>query len=294
MAIVGVSYVAIFILSYNIVMWIGGTASTLSWDYAPGIPQGEAAKIRVGWRQKPVGGYVYRTFFQKKYNEPEMYRDAEAQDSPQIVEIPGEMVSDPDIQLVRRIEIASSNDGPSSVIRPLDDPIPTNVAQPSHENSTSQPTPPEALARFWSVVGPLFSPITLAIYVSLPIALAPVLKSLFVLPPSPSDPYYFIAPDGNPPLHFILNTAAFVGALCVPVSLILLGASFARMNIPRPFLQTVPIWAILWMCMAKLVFLPVIGVLFVQGLVSQGVVQKEELVLRFVAMLLSGTPSATK
>lgn len=315
MASVGVSYVAIFILSYHIVMWIGGAASTLAWDYAPGVPQGEAANVRVGWREKPVGGYIHRTFFQKNSEEAGRLNDAEKVGVPDALEIPEELVSDPDIQLVRRmsrVSISSSHKGGRrpSVSRPvtkLEPPINTN-AHPSFESlhdekpePMAQPavveTSPEPLtpfAKFWAVAGTLFNPITVTIYISLPIALVPALKSLFVLPASRSDPYYFVAPDGNPPLHFILNTTSFVGALCVPMSLILLGASFARLKIPRPFLQKAPVWAIWWVCVAKLVFLPVIGIFFVQGLASKGVVHKEEIALRFVAMLLSGTPSAVK
>jgi len=76
------------------------------------------------------------------------------------------------------------------------------------------------------------------------------------------------------------------------MTLFLLGASFARLKIPRPFLQKAPLWAIFWVCTAKMVILPVIGIFFVQGLVQRHVVRKEEIVLRFVTMLLSGGPSA--
>lgn len=43
------------------------------------------------------------------------------------------------------------------------------------------------------------------------------------------------APDGNPPLHFILETTTFLGAITVPMALILLGASFARLKVGNSF-----------------------------------------------------------
>lgn len=39
------------------------------------------------------------------------------------------------------------------------------------------------------------------------------------------------APDNNPPLHFLLDTAAYIGALTVPLGLMLLGSSFARLKV---------------------------------------------------------------
>ena len=297
---VGVSYVAVFILSYNIVMWMAGGASTLAWDFAPGVPQGDEATARVSWQQKPIGAVIYRLLSRRE----RVRERPEKLSGSAIPEISEEMEADPEIQLVRRMSRASATSiSRPSVSRPvgiLDPPIPTN-AHPSVESlplhagkqPISEPPPepsetasPSPMQKLWSVVGTLFTPITLAMYTSLPVALIPALKALFVLPPSPSTPYYFVAPDGNPPLYFLLNTASF--------ALFLLGASFARLKIPRPFLRKAPVWAIFWVCTVKLVVLPVIGIFFVQGLVQRHVVGTEEIVLRFVAMLLSGTPSAVK
>jgi auxin efflux carrier family protein len=286
-------------------MWVCGAASSLAWDYAPGIPQGEAANVRLGWREKPVGELIHRTFFQKSSEELAKHQDAEKQGLPETLQALEKLDNNSGIQLVRRMSEISAvslhkGEHGSSVAHPAMK-IEGHTApslEPSHNENqglNSGPPPPITIpAKFWSVAATLFTPTALAIYISLPIALVPALKSLFVLPTSPSDPYYFIAPDGNPPLYFILSTTTFVGALTVPMTLILLGASFARLKIPRPFSQKAPVWAIWWVCIAKLVFLPVIGIFFVQGLVSRSVIHKEEKVLRFVLMLLSGTPSAVR
>ncbi|KAK0452080.1 uncharacterized protein EV420DRAFT_691123 [Desarmillaria tabescens] len=47
-----------------------------------------------------------------------------------------------------------------------------------------------------------------------------------------------------------------------------------------------------WVAFCKLALLPVIGILLTQGLTHRGVIFKDALVERFVAMLLSGTPSS--
>ena len=56
----GVSFVAIFIVAYHIVFWVLGAAHSLSWDFLPNVPQGEAAERRVSWKEKPIGGWVSR------------------------------------------------------------------------------------------------------------------------------------------------------------------------------------------------------------------------------------------
>ena len=85
--------------------------------------------------------------------------------------------------------------------------------------------------------------------------------------------------------------AAFLGAITIPLSLVLLGASFARMKIPRP-ISRLPIAAILFVCVAKLVLLPIIGVFIVQAMVRGGLIPRQNKVQIFAAMYLSGTPTS--
>lgn len=77
------------------------------------------------------------------------------------------------------------------------------------------------------------------------------------------------------------------------MALILLGASFARLRIPRP-ISRLPIPAMLSVCAVKLAILPVIGVFMVQAMVKRGLIPKEAKAEIFVAMFLSGTPAAVK
>jgi len=75
-----------------------------------------------------------------------------------------------------------------------------------------------------------FSPTSVAIFLSFPIALIPKLKALFVKVPGT---YMPSGPDGDPPLAFFLDATSFVGAASVPLGLICLGSSLARLKIPK-------------------------------------------------------------
>jgi len=66
---VGISFISIFILIYHIFFWVCGLAHSLSWDYAPGVPQGEAANTRAPWREKPIGGFVWRHVLKATHDE---------------------------------------------------------------------------------------------------------------------------------------------------------------------------------------------------------------------------------
>ena len=67
----GISFISIFILIYHIFFWVCGLAHSLSWDYAPGVPQGEAANTRAPWKEKPIGKFVWRHVQKKKHDEGE-------------------------------------------------------------------------------------------------------------------------------------------------------------------------------------------------------------------------------
>lgn len=91
----------------------------------------------------------------------------------------------------------------------------------------------------------------------------------------------------------LVLVASFVGDMAVPLALILLGASFARLRIPRP-LSRLPIFAMLAVAMMKMAILPVIGVFMIEGMVQGGLIDRDARAEKFVAMFLSGTPAAVK
>lgn len=238
--------------------------------------------------------------------------------------------TDPDIQLARRtsrLSIASQKSrrpsllaGAASLPQPPATPPPSIHHPSEHPNIPAHPS--SYFDRLKKTLRPLsaaVTPITTSLAISLPIALITDLKALFVDTTDQGGPSWH-GPDGNPPLNFIYVTgkphipyhtpnsnnlhstcsltpnaliAQFLGDIAVPLSLILLGASFARMQIPRP-LSRLPIMAMFAAALAKMALLPVIGVFVVQGMVKGGLIPREALAERFVAMFLSGTPAAVK
>lgn len=127
----------------------------------------------------------------------------------------------------------------------------------------------------------LFNPVSIAIYIALPISLIPQLKALFIEVPGVHMPP---APDGQPPLAFIQDIATFIGAASIPLGLVCLGSSLARLNVPVAQWRKLPVGAISWLAIGKMIIIPVLGVLICQGLVNAGVLFKDDKVLIFVCM----------
>ena len=79
------------------------------------------------------------------------------------------------------------------------------------------------------------TPVTIAILVAVPCSLVLPLKALFTPVDGWTGTRIPNAPNGDPPLGFILQTTLFLGGMSVPTSLILLGASFARLKVGGGF-----------------------------------------------------------
>lgn len=127
-----------------------------------------------------------------------------------------------------------------------------------------------------------FSPLTVSILISFPIALTPKLKALFVHVPGT---YMPPAPDGQPPLSFLMDIMIFIGGAAIPMALICLGSSLARLSIPkRGEWRRLPLGAIGTLATGKLLIAPVVGVLMCQGLTEVGFIPRDDKVLRFVCM----------
>lgn len=131
------------------------------------------------------------------------------------------------------------------------------------------------------VLKSFLTPPSISIFISFPIALIPKLKALFVEVPGT---YIHPGPDGQPPLSFILDTCNFIGAASVPLGLVCLGSALARLHVPLNRWKHLPVGAIMWLAIGKLLLMPVLGVLICQGLVRIGVIAEEDKLLRFVCM----------
>lgn len=119
------------------------------------------------------------------------------------------------------------------------------------DEEDSTVTPPIPLWRriLTGVIG-ILNPVSISLFFALPIALISPLKALFVVVDNWTGTRIPNGPDGKPPLAFVLDTAAFIGAICIPVGLMLLGASFARLKVPRSW-GTLPIAAIMALMVSK-------------------------------------------
>lgn len=290
----GVSFVGVFIVVYNIFFFVCGLAPSLAWDYAPGVPQGEEAEKRVPWREKPIGSLVYKHLFGR--SPPLLCAISASQGK---VSDTSEIDTPTGIEEEKSTTVqVSPQPGYGSTILPVH-------ARPSPATRfSSNPR----FKRFLQNLLFIFAPINLVIGVSLCIALVQPLKALFIDVSAEGGPSWK-GPDGRPPLAFLIDTgllashrcqhskpillltAAFLGAITIPLSLVLLGASFARMKIPRP-ISRLPIAAIISVCITKLVLLPIIGVFIVQAMVKGGLIPPQNRVQIFVAMYMSGTPTS--
>ena len=129
----------------------------------------------------------------------------------------------------------------------------------------------------------LLKPSPIVIVIAIVIALVDPLKALF-LPPSPTFQPRFrpVAPDGQPPLAFVLDTANFVGAACVPVGLICLGSALACLRVRSG--EAFPRGAIAALALAKMVVTPLVGIGITRWFTHVGFVHRDDKVLQFVCM----------
>ena len=127
-----------------------------------------------------------------------------------------------------------------------------------------------------------FTPPSVAILISFPIALVPKLKALFTPVPGTFIPP---APDGQPPLAFLLDATTFMGAASVPLGLLCLGSALARLNLPKKGeWLSLPLGAIGSLAVVRMLVMPILGVLICQGLTNIGIISKDDKVLRFACM----------
>ncbi|KAG6333240.1 hypothetical protein ID866_5848 [Astraeus odoratus] len=122
---------------------------------------------------------------------------------------------------------------------------------------------------------------SISIVVSFLVAVIPQAKALFVPVPGVS---VALAPDGQPPLAVVLNTATFIGAASAPLGLVILGSAIARLKLSNGSWRELPLGSISALTSAKLIIMPVLGILICQSLTHVGVIDAENKVLRFVCM----------
>jgi len=192
----------------------------------------------------------------------------------------------------------STQESPIALHTAFDSIIPSTAAHTEDSKGSPQPSPVIAVVsngspsstpaslfnKFLFYVRTLPGPVTITIIVSFIISIIPPLKALFVpLKHEDGTPVIPLAPDGAPPLGFLLDTATFLGNASVPLGLVCVGAALAKLKMPKKG-RDLPLGAISALAFGRLILQPVIAVFIMQGLVRVGVISEEDKVLRFVVM----------
>ncbi|KAK9458775.1 auxin efflux carrier [Lipomyces oligophaga] len=143
------------------------------------------------------------------------------------------------------------------------------------------------LSRLMIFLHSLCQPPAASMIISIIIAVIDPVKALFVA----TDYNMRTAPDGLPPLDFVMDFTKFVGNANVPMGLLLLGGTIGRLSVK----QLPPrFWRVMVsMVLLKLVVLPIIAIAFTQALRRYGLVPEDNLILAFVFIMASAVPSAT-
>ncbi|KAJ8515925.1 hypothetical protein ONZ45_g6719 [Pleurotus djamor] len=289
-----VAYISIFILVNVVALFPCGAHQLVAKDFAG--PEIEDEEVRRALRQKHHRwlNLALRPVRQARCADGDISNDLE---SP----ITEKQLEDTKITNLTDVPVTTAANELRFESRP-DEERPCNALPPTTPHvvcvSTSSDTLPilcclrrsAIYQHFITFIKSLCTLMSLTIILSILIAVVPQLKGLFVdvhgagIPP---------APDGQPPLAFVIDTATFLGAASVPLGLICLGSALARLKIPRDRWNLLPVGAITSLAFARLLIMPVLGVLICQGLVNVGVIRAEDKVLRFVCIYISCIPTAT-
>ncbi|KNE90446.1 hypothetical protein PSTG_16112 [Puccinia striiformis f. sp. tritici PST-78] len=138
------------------------------------------------------------------------------------------------------------------------------------------------------------SPVIVSLIIGTIVAVTPLLKGMFTVPPN-SEVQKPTTPDGKPLLSVILDSTDYLGAAAIPLGLLVTGASFANMSIPRNSWHRLPLRAILGLTIIKLVCLPIIGIIAVSLIDRYTIlfVGHEGKVLKLICLYYSCTVTST-
>ncbi|KAG5361176.1 putative transporter [Yarrowia sp. C11] len=134
-------------------------------------------------------------------------------------------------------------------------------------------------------------PTAFAAALAIIICVIPPVHRLFYKNPNYHGPHIRDAPDGLPPLDFIMNICAFLGNAVVPLGLAMLGATVARMrltSLPKGYWKT-----IVSIVVFKLIVLPIIAIAWVTRLQNIEWIDKNDKMASFAMVMTACTPAAT-
>ncbi|QEU61043.1 hypothetical protein KDRO_D07400 [Kluyveromyces lactis] len=130
-----------------------------------------------------------------------------------------------------------------------------------------------------------FRPASLGALLGIICSMIPWVQALFV------NTYVHVhnAPDGLPVLNFIMDATEYIGNACVPLGLLLLGGTIARLevkSIPQGF-----IFVAIAMATIRLAVIPIIGVLWTNKIFNMNWIESD--IAKLVIILTFAMPSAT-
>ncbi|OWB58053.1 hypothetical protein B5S28_g4045 [[Candida] boidinii] len=130
-------------------------------------------------------------------------------------------------------------------------------------------------------------PISIVTIISIIVCMIPWLKALFVITPQAHLPN---APDNQPPLSFIMDFTAYIGQAQVPIGIILLGGTMARLEMKQ--MPKGLFIAPLCLTIMRLVIFPIIGISISTKLYKDGLYYNDQ-ILHFLCNIDWCLPSAT-
>ncbi|KAK0490025.1 auxin efflux carrier [Armillaria luteobubalina] len=249
-----VAYISVFILYYMITFFPMGGNKVIAWDFKGPDVEPEEVRESVHLRRQ----FIFRGWpraLRHKLPKARSEIDAENQVDEKIPNEATLAIDDP-VEIHHRSRhgrhvsfcdeastaVPTDVDITSSPSEKLHSPSPSQAATQTipYDGCCSRPLTPIAEDR-----SPSPSPIRRR-WKKFSITVRGVLKSLltpalFVV----VDGYYMpSAPDGEPPLAFVIDFAEFMGAASVPLGLICLGSALARLDVPRSQWPHLPLGAI--------------------------------------------------
>ncbi|KAF3925123.1 hypothetical protein ABW20_dc0100287 [Dactylellina cionopaga] len=123
---------------------------------------------------------------------------------------------------------------------------------------------------------------------ALVIAIVPYLRALFVPTTGVTMPS---APDGRPPLDFVVQFASYGGQLSPVMGIAMLGAALSRIRVrhlPDGFWMSIAAT-----CILKLIVGPILGILWIQGLKHTTLINNDQKMMQLVIAITGGMPAAT-
>ncbi|CEP20444.1 ECM3 [Cyberlindnera jadinii] len=126
--------------------------------------------------------------------------------------------------------------------------------------------------------------VSITIIVGFVLCLIPWTKALFVS----ANVSMKTAPDGEPPLSFLMDFVSYISQACVPLGLLMVGSTISSLT----FDGSCRILPPLLTGVMRLCILPIIGVLVVHGMSHAGWFNSDN-ILQFVCCIVWGLPNAT-